>query len=134
MMTKEELEKAMAQNILDSLDIKKTPEFNWTYGPEKNTSSTYEIFERKDGLKLRVKEGGGMAYFYLISPVDYGRFEYNLERTIMYAISQFKIYIQELEKKRKEEAKAKILIDFFGLDIKKQRKDKIEKINESEQS
>lgn len=123
-MTKKELETAMADNILNSLDLSTNPELIWSY---KKDTGDNETFERKDGLKLRSKDSN---YFYIVEPVDYGRFDFYLERSILTGLNNFRIHLLNLEKKKQEEAKAKILIKFFGLDIKSQRKNKIEKINE----
>lgn len=122
LLSKEELEKEMIKNILDSLDLKNKPELQWTITYDKNSKKTYT---RKDGLKL-----ADISFFVtIIEPVDY---HFTNSQPILYALQRLKTYLDDLEKKRKEDEKTRKLMDFFGLDIQKQRQDKLNKINENE--
>ena len=123
-LEKKEIEEQITNQIVESLEDSNKPEQSWKVVKEHSLvlGRDREIFERNDGLRLELRDYHNVIF---LNPVEYRLTSSTLEREIHSSCKGFKDYLKELERLEIEQKKLSVLSTFFGLDIKKQRKEKI---------
>lgn len=127
-LDKKKVEEGMCKNILDSLDLSTSPELVWISKKSDNSSSTAIEYERNDGLIIRVIYNN----LTILQPINYKFENVEFENKLFQALVKLKNHLYQKEIERIENEKLQKLVDFFELDIKKQRKDKIQKIEQQD--
>lgn len=130
-MTRQEIEKDIFEKIIESIGMDK-PANEWVY-TYKNIHDNYiYTFIRRDGLEISFTKSTYRGRLQIIKPVNFSFEDWRFENDLAEAFSKFvHILKQDMERKILRD-KLDRLTDFFDLDLKKQRKNKLNKINENE--
>jgi hypothetical protein len=129
MKTRQEIEKGVYDKILKSISMA-NPANDWTYISKRIHDNNIHNFVRRDGLEIVLSETNRMLK--IIKPVEFSFEDWRFQKYLVDEFSKFiRVLNQDMERKVLQD-KLDVLSDFFDLDLMKQRKNKLNRINENE--
>lgn len=130
MKTREEYEKEIYEHLIDNIDIKNNPEKYWSHTVVNGMNSHY-LFTRNDNLKIDFVKSTYTNKWSISDPIKYEFTNITYTRTISDLLEKLLDHLKFKEQERIDIEKLNRLHKFLQLDIKTQRKNKLDKINEN---
>jgi hypothetical protein len=128
MKTREEYEKEIYEHLIDNINTKNNPEKYWSHIIVNGMNSQF-MFTRNDNLKIDFSKGTYNNRWSISDPVKYEFTNLTYSRAIGDLLDKLLDYLKFKEQERIDIEKLNRLHKFLQLDIKTQRKNKLDKIN-----
>jgi hypothetical protein len=129
MKDRDQIEQAIYDKVVESFNMYH-PADQWECKSETKNSYLVHDLNRKDGLHITYYVMSmGINSMIFRKPSEFKFLNLFLEKKLC---NEIEIFLNKLKtdlNRKKDEDILNAMIDFFGLDVKKQRKDKLDKIN-----